>query len=760
MSGFEELSDFDFERFVGDLLSAHWGVRVETFPRGPDGGVDLRVLGPTMAPLSLRKGEELVVQCKHYPRGTFSALKPSLVREAAKPVSRQVSRYVFVTSARLTRDSKQRVVELLGPPLHVRDVFGLNDLEDVLRRHPEVEAANLKLWLTRTGTLQALVNQMEYLRTTTLIGELKRSQRLFVETRAIAAAQEILGRHGLCVLTGPPGAGKSTTASLLLLRYMAEGWQPAVAIEEVGELERQWRPGVKQVLLYDDFLGRNSLSAKLHKNEDSALVALMNAVEEDETKVFILTTRNYILKQAQLSYEKLNDPLFKLGELTVNVQQLDLAQRAHILYNHVYFSPLRDAGASLTDGPGRIDLVRLAGRHSYSPRLIDEAIKSIVRQHFPRQYRHGGEPDVRQGKPALTAADILRELELALGNPGTLWEHVFAYQLSIPQRNLLIALVSYGTAALSVPQLIQAAQAFGGGQTYELHAALHVLDGDLVSVAHGADTPPERTEVDLRGPGVADALISHLRRHPDVVRLLTESASSFEQVKWLAAFAGVGRYEQPSSAQTDSTHLRLVCSAAQRTFTTAGLVRTLFGADEDAWYQELGDRMTLFARICTAANFSSDEDFIRRVSQAMISNIDRIELNELLEAVTAMGRPSMNKWRPFRTVISDMLLRDAGSPETLDGWKRLMDVMDVVVVADEFNSEAVQQFETFAEEMITVGQERFEDDPIDLAQDSYADELRELKELADRRDLFLPELDELLEQIDEIVGSGLLERAE
>jgi hypothetical protein len=61
MHNFEELSDYDFEQLVADLLSAEWSVRVETFPRGRDGGVDLRVLGPTDAPLSMGAGDELEV---------------------------------------------------------------------------------------------------------------------------------------------------------------------------------------------------------------------------------------------------------------------------------------------------------------------------------------------------------------------------------------------------------------------------------------------------------------------------------------------------------------------------------------------------------------------------------------------------------------------------------------------------------------------------------------------------------------------------
>jgi Restriction endonuclease len=151
---FHELSDYDFEQIVGDLLSVHWKVEVQSFPRGPDGGVDLRVRGPTGEPLCLSSGDELVVQCKHRPGSLLSALKSELIDEAVKDIVDKARRYILVTSARATRRSKQDVVAPFGGRIGEADVLAREDINALLRQHPQVERANIKLWLTSAGLQQ------------------------------------------------------------------------------------------------------------------------------------------------------------------------------------------------------------------------------------------------------------------------------------------------------------------------------------------------------------------------------------------------------------------------------------------------------------------------------------------------------------------------------------------------------------------------------------------------------------------------------
>jgi HJR/Mrr/RecB family endonuclease len=105
---FHELSPMDFENLTRDLLQKEWGIRLETFKMGRDGGIDLRYATGS---------EKLVVQCKHYVRTGFSGLLRSVRSEAIKVQRLQPTRYVLVTSTPLSPDNKTEIVKAIGPQI-------------------------------------------------------------------------------------------------------------------------------------------------------------------------------------------------------------------------------------------------------------------------------------------------------------------------------------------------------------------------------------------------------------------------------------------------------------------------------------------------------------------------------------------------------------------------------------------------------------------------------------------------------------------
>jgi hypothetical protein len=147
------LSDYEFEQLVGDLLSEDLGCRFERFTRGPDGGIDLRYIPP------VRKRPH-IIQAKHYPASTFASLRSAVKKEAKRLRAGKVAAvsYRLVTSRGLTPGNKTTLASDLRPWVKRDDrILGRDDVEHLLDQHPAVERRHVKLWLGSSTQLAALL---------------------------------------------------------------------------------------------------------------------------------------------------------------------------------------------------------------------------------------------------------------------------------------------------------------------------------------------------------------------------------------------------------------------------------------------------------------------------------------------------------------------------------------------------------------------------------------------------------------------------
>ena len=142
---FSTLSHSDFEDLARDLIGRELGIRFEAFPEGPDDGMDGRH--------SAAEGT-IILQAKHYNRSGLSALKHKMRKERPSIDALQAKRYILATSASLTPKNKKELAEIIGPSLQTHgDIFGIDDLNALLRKHPDIEIAHQRLWEQSTAVL-------------------------------------------------------------------------------------------------------------------------------------------------------------------------------------------------------------------------------------------------------------------------------------------------------------------------------------------------------------------------------------------------------------------------------------------------------------------------------------------------------------------------------------------------------------------------------------------------------------------------------
>ncbi len=277
---FRSLSSYDFALLARDLLQTSLRVRLESFSPGPDSGIDFR---------SRDNRTHLIVQCKHYADSGFPALASILRRKERDKIDLLApSRYILATSVPLTPNRKDEILQILAPHcLESGDIYGREDLNNLLSQNPDIERRHFKLWLTSETVLRRVLDAGIFSDSEGHLDRIRLRLRRYVQNPSFHRAQRLLERSHYCIIAGIPGIGKTTLAEVLLAdlvdRHGFEAFRIAHDLDEIRPLKNLKR---KQVFYFDDFLGKTALD-RLRKNQDQRLIELLEEVASSENWRFI-----------------------------------------------------------------------------------------------------------------------------------------------------------------------------------------------------------------------------------------------------------------------------------------------------------------------------------------------------------------------------------------------------------------------------------------------------------------------------------------
>jgi hypothetical protein len=520
---FQSLSSIDFQTLARDLLQRHLGITLESFGPGKDAGIDFRLRDTS---------GQVVVQCKHYK--DYAVLLRSLKKtEVSKVHKIKPARYILTLSVSLTPARKDELLELFAPYCRCSgDIFGREDLNNLLGSYPEIERKNTKLWLTSAAVLEKFINAAIWNDSALTVERLKRRACLYVSNPSRGRARQILDEHHYCIVAGIPGIGKTTLAEILLIEYVDRYDYQAVRISnDLSEIKGVKDPARKQIFYFDDFLGTTGLD-KLQKNEDKRLLEFMDEVKSNNNWRFVLTTREYILNSAKLRYESFSQPSADITPCIIELSDYTEPIRAKILYNHIYFSDLADSyKRALLEGKRYEQII---AHQNYNPRIIEYMTQAIRIKNVP---------------PSKFFDTFLANLI----NPTMIWDHAFRYQLSDAAQHLLLVMGTLGdevrfsdleTAFNSFYNYRQIKLGFTI-RTRDFDSAVKELDGNFIKTGMiGKDRI-----VTLHNPSVSDFLEHYFEKTPGDLMELIRSAYFFDQFvqlwagrrgKRYSAFQGTG----------------------------------------------------------------------------------------------------------------------------------------------------------------------------------------------------------------------------
>ncbi|WP_329581932.1 restriction endonuclease [Kitasatospora sp. NBC_01250] len=409
---FKSLSPYDFEIFARDLLSAHDGLTYSTYRVGADGGVDLQA----------NSSDGLViVQCKHTPDASKATVARLAQAEAVKlrHLNHMPQRYVFMTSADISPVAEREISEIfqsLAPDIEVR---GRGWLNSALAQYEHLERRHFKLWLTSTQAIREMLQGGVFLRGESRVRRIERNYLRFVYHTTCREAEGALEHTGCVLLTGDPGAGKTTIAEYLLLLWWHRGYRIIVDPRTVDRWWEWLEDDTPTVFFFDDTWGQTRHGDHGSRHYDSDIYEFVESVFEKRKsgasdKFLIMTSRTQVLHDTVRLSDSSRRTLEVIGTSRIRVRRLPPEVRARVLFNHV--------NMAVSESRVRSELARggwwqhVADHRNYSPRIIELVL---------------------QRNQSSSAGALLGDLFKSLENPLEIWDSSFKSLPEYDQRMLL-----------------------------------------------------------------------------------------------------------------------------------------------------------------------------------------------------------------------------------------------------------------------------------------------------------------------------------
>jgi adenylate kinase family enzyme len=688
---FLNLSPVEFEILTRDLLQKEFNVHIESFADGTDGGIDLR--------FAKIKSKNEIIQCKRYK--DFNSLFSNLKKEVVKVNKINPTKYYISTSVGLTPNQKGKIFSLFKP--HIKseaDIFGKSDLNNLLGKYDDVESKNFKLWLSSTNILTKILHSKIYNQTQFEIEEIKEQVKLYVQNDSFNESLEILEKNRFVIISGIPGIGKTTLARILVYHLLSLGYEEfAYLNDSISEGFDVFQEHKKQVFLFDDFLGQNFLESSLDRNEDKNIIKFIEKIKKSKNKALIFTTREYILKQAQLKYEGLNKSLIDKSKCVIDLSMYTRMVKAQILYNHLFFSGLpRTYAEELLKDKFCLILVK---HPNFNPRIIETFTKSKIWIDVNKE-------------------DFQSLLIGYFDNPTSVWEHAYENQITELSKCILAVLLTTNTPIL-YNDLLKATRAFSeiNSKKYniktsesEFKKSLKELENTFL-ISHKDYN--HKITIEYQNPSIHDFLVSHIGLHEDLIDDLISSAIFFNQLSTVftanpEVFLAGELVRQSNKILLNQKLINRICERVLidfDSFESSIIYRTNYrGENEVTWFKSnFTDlkKLSILSKMGILENNSSSLSFIRSKFLKLISNnefevsndevCDFINLLELLN-----GTIDVNPDKMIRLASSNLswyseleTIESIGEiyPENFQDYKESNEFYDEVLVqilTNEFES--------------------------------------------------------------------------
>lgn len=500
---FQILQHNEFEHLTRDLLQKKEGVFVESFTPGTDSGIDLR--------FAKVRGDVAIVQAKRYK--DYALLKRVLQKEVDKVKQLDPNRYIISTSVGLTPQNKAEIQTMFSPYIRsTEDILGKDDLNNLLGLYPEIEKQYYKLWLGSTAVLEDILNKRINNWSSIEMEAIQREVSTYVMNSSFNNALDILTTNRYVVISGIPGIGKTTLARMLAYYLLSQGYEEFVKLETIGDAAQKLTAGKKQVFFFDDFLG-STFFQNDEKGFDQKIVAFIDKVKHEPDKIFILSTREYILAEAKQTFEVFTTNNIELAKCVLDLSDYTESIRAEILYNHLAVAelPMEYVRALLSDR----SYLQIIKHNNFNPRIIETFLNKKLYQN-------------------ISSNRFVYKFVEFFDRPFAVWELAYRQLKPVAQYALLVR-SSMGDRPVLLSDWYLATKQFIKGAESEIHLTLNELIwNDTMKILEGTFVLTKRRDgeylVGYQNPSVYDFLMEWLKELHDIQEYIIRESFFPEQL--------------------------------------------------------------------------------------------------------------------------------------------------------------------------------------------------------------------------------------
>lgn len=663
---FKILQPSEFECLSRDLIQARDGVFIESFTAGKDGGIDFRY--------ALSKDKTAIIQVKRYEN--FASLMSALKKEVEKVKDLKPQRYYISTSVGLTPNNKEKIKDLFADvSLSTEDILGRDDLNNLLGLYTDIEKKYYKLWLSSTNVLESILHKRIENWAAFEMDRIKSDIHQYVINNSFDDALSILTEYKYVIISGIPGIGKTTLARMLVYELLAKGMEEFIFIpSDIDDAVEMFKEDKKQIFFFDDFLGSTVLEMGERKF-DQKILSFIEKVQHSTGKLFILTTREYILSDALLHYEKFALKHIDIAKCTLSLHYYTKQIKAAILYNHLADAHLPDEYIEvlLED----CNYKKLINHTNFNPRVIETFINDKVWE-------------------TVSPQDFMSKLMYFFYSPISVWEKAFE-KLEITTRYILLVLstmplpVRIGDWRMAFEYFRQHHLAKLGLYCDEQKwmESIRVLEDCFIRT----DKIDDQIIVRLYNPSVKDFLSAYISNHKEICDLLIQGTYYVEQLyttfsdwKWYnqSSFSGSSYVilDTLSSSLVKDVFLRL--HEDKRTcklLYTNKLENKVLGYDEFAFLQNV---LKYFPQLCRK-NPGMIEQF---VDDDLLKD-DGYEISDRLKFLKDINPEYSDDLQP-ETVLKDIR----------DDLEFSEDYVDFIETAVDFNATQLLKSDDFRERFV------------------------------------------------------------